>query len=83
MVDVPSEDGLGSGLDRTTTDEGVVNRPAYNPLRSGIGYGRTVVFGIEDDGLEPISDLVKKDQSLFATHSLVAGQPRQCGVHFG
>jgi hypothetical protein len=60
MVNVPGKDNLCAGFDRTTGDEGIVHRPAHNPRRSGLGYGRRVVFCIECNGLEPILDLVEK-----------------------
>lgn len=68
---------------RTARDEGIINHPTHHPFCGGIRDGCGVVFNIQNDGLEPVSDFVEEKQALFGTHSLFSGQPGQRGIYFG
>ena len=83
ILRVPSVEGLGLGLERATTEQGVVNRATGQPRHGGF-FDKLKIFAlVKGDECQVFADVVQEQEGRVASDAPLAGHRRERGVYLG
>jgi len=83
ILRVPSVEGLGLGLERATTEQGVVNRATGQPRHGGF-FDKLKIFAfIKGDERKVFTDVAEKEERRVSPHAPLPRHSREGGVYLG